>query len=166
MNPNAGEGGSNQPPTTPTAAVNSPLNATESNVADSNSLNKLEGVVAAAQEAANVAASPLQPTPQQAFEDQFGEKKAPATAPLASAPADLGTSPSTPDLNAALANIETSKDQDGTSVAPLVPGIDTIKDLLDKGPQVEQTPGDKLRQKISADIDAFLEEVTKDKVAA
>lgn len=105
--------------------------------------------------------SDLSPSVVQAPESTTPNTTSDAIPPTAE-PAATGS----PDLNAVLANIETSKDQDSTHVAPLVSGIDTIKDLLDKGPQVEQTPGDKLRQKISADIDAFLEEVTKEKAAA
>ncbi len=54
-------------------------------------------------------------------------------------------------------------------VAQLDPSINTVNDLLAQGPQVvevEKTPADELKDKISAAVDNFLEQVTKEKVAA
>ena len=98
MDPQGGEGNKNQSPVaTLTAVVDRPLNATvEPNVgSSSNPLDKLEGVVAAAQleAAAQAAPAPVQApvgSPQREFENQFGS--GPATPPVAeSAPGLIDT---------------------------------------------------------------------------
>lgn len=188
MSPN-GEGG-NQPPVPPTAApgVDNPLNPpAEPNIGTPDPLGTLESVVNAAKQAAAAQAASSQ-TPvdasKGAFEAQFGDpisvtSPVPESNSVPSGPA--------PDLDATLANLEPAPpvvENPSSAVAPLDPDINTVGDLLQKGPQVvenpspatatetiavaektpEQTPADKLRQKIAKDVDAFLEEVTKDKV--
>lgn len=150
MNPQGGEGNNNQLPTANTAAVvGPPLNATvESNVAASNPLDKLEDVVAAAKLEAGAVqpTTPIQAleeTPKGQFENQFGS--GPDTSPVAeSAPGLIDTT---------LANLGSTPPPAGENVsANIQPALETPKHL-------EQTPADKLRQKISANIDAFLGEV-------
>lgn len=153
MNPQGGEGNNDQLSTaTPTPVVDRPLNA--------DSLDKLEGVVAAAKLEAGAVqpTAPIQAleeTPKGQFENQFGS--GPASPPVAEVP----------ELN--------PTDLKETSVAQLDPSTKAVDDLLAKGPQVvenpnptveavapaEKTPADILKEKIAANIDAFLEEVTQ-----
>ena len=117
-------------------------------------LGNLEGVVPVAKPevAATQPTAPVQApkeTPKVQFENQFGS--GPATPPVAEVP-----------------EIK-QEDSKEAPVAQLDPSIKTVDDLLTKGPQVvevEQTPAEKLKQEIAATIDAFLEEVTKEKTAA
>ncbi len=142
MNPK-GEGGSQ--PTAPTAVADRPLNPASGpsvGAPSTNPLSNLEEVVAAAQQAAAAAAvQNPPPAPAEQFTAQFGS--AGTTPPAVETPADA-------------------------SVAPLNPNIKTVDDLLAKGPQTveavapaEKTPADKLKEQISASIDAFLADVTQ-----
>lgn len=167
MNPNAGEGGSNQPSITPAAPTAGPDVAAPADP----SLNNLEGVVKAAQDAvgAQAAAAPTLPqTPEQAaFVGQFDPTQ--STMPAAEPAPDL--------MSQAISSLETPSDQSSSPVAQLDPNIKTVDDLLTKGPQVvdstgvettpgQETPAEKLKKKIADSVDAFLEEVTKEKVSA
>lgn len=65
------------------------------------------------------------------------------------------------------------EEQFGSGVTPLDPSIKTVDGLLAKGPQTveavvpaKQTPAEKLKQQIAASVNAFLEEVTKEKIPA
>lgn len=167
MNPNAGEGNNNQSPVTNTATVvDRPLNTTaELNTGTPlNPLDKLESVVVAAQEAAAQ-------TPEGQFNNQFGE---PTTPPVAEP---------VPGLDTALANLESTPaafdaappaETPSSSVASLDPNINTVADLLAKGPQVveavapaEKSPADKLKEQVAASIDEFLAKVTtKEEITA
>lgn len=111
-----------------------------------NPLADLEDVVAAAQQEVAARAVSIQ-TSAEEFKAQFGSG---VTPPVTEIP-----SSSEP------------------SVASLDPSINTVDDLLVKGPQVveavappEQTPAEKLKKQISDSVDAFLEEVTKEKITA
>ena len=106
------------------------------------SLANLEGVVAAAQQAAAASPVPQTPaeTPEGQFMNQFGS--GPETPPVAEVP---------------------------VSVAPLDPSINTVDDLLARGPQTaesKKTPAEELKEDVSVAVEKFLEEVTKEKVAA
>ena len=156
----------------PTAPMGSPAD-----------VSRVEGLVAAAQEAVAVQTAnpvaPVQTSEQAAFATQFGPSE--STQPSAEPP-DL--------MTAALEGLGTPTPIADQPVAPtaenstdvkLDPSINTIDDLLKKGPQVvenpppaveaavvsEQTPADKLKEQIADAVDAFLlNEVTKDKVTA
>lgn len=111
--------------------------------------NGSDDVVAAAKLEAAASAAPLQTpaeTPKGQFENQFGSG---VTPPVAETPS--------------------------SSIAQLDPSIKTVDDLLTKGPQVienpnptveavapaEKTPADILKERIAANIDTFLKEITQ-----
>ncbi len=87
-------------------------------------------------------------TPEGQFEDQFGSGSAkPPVAESDSAVADNSTAPGL--IDTALANL-------GTTPPPA---------SSEASQQPEQTPENKLKQRISDAIDVFLQEATKDKAA-
>jgi hypothetical protein len=100
-----------------------------------NPLDKLEGVVVAAKLEAAQSAQ----TPTGQFMDQFGS--------VDTAPPAVGES--------SVADALVKDQTDGTVSSP----PDEV------APQPEQTPADILKEKIAGNIDAFLEEVTKEKTA-
>lgn len=161
----------------PTEPVNPGGGVAESPLATQNpaaspDISRVEDLVAAAQQAAAAQA------PKDQFVNQFGSGS--VTPPVAES--DSSVAEPAPDLMAtALANLEstlpeTAQKPEGpqsTLVSPLDPSINTVDDLLAKGPQVveavaspEETPAEKLKQEISDKIDAFLEETAKEKTPA
>lgn len=114
--------------------------ASEPNVAVSNPLDKLEGAVAAAQAAAAQ-------TPKGQFENQFGLGSATPTVAEPAPPAGGTSVPQPPTDN--LAPKQTQ------------PVVETLAQR-----EPEQTPAEKLKQQIADSVDAFLEEVIKERVAA
>jgi hypothetical protein len=170
MNPQGGEGSNNQPPVAnPAAAVDQSVGSPSA----SPSLASLEGVVAAAKEAAAIQTTePGQAPAKTQFTNQFGSEPAepvsePAPDLMTAALEGLGTTPTPPVA-------ENSTD------VKLNPNINTVDDLLKGGQQIttdsvppaeavapaEETPADKLKKQIAASVNAFLEEVTKEKTAA
>ena len=131
MNPQGGEGGNNQPPPPPPTA---PIVGSGVGVSSdpSNPLAGLEGVVAAAKEAAAA-----QTTPKAQFENQFGSPQ--PTTPSVTDIANLGTPPP----------LDTSTPQS----EPIQP-VETLTQ-----PEPEQTPAEKLKEQIANSVNAFLEEV-------
>ena len=148
MNPNNG-GVSGEAPKPPEAGNPNPIQGTGS-IADANPLSDLEKVVEAAQEAAATVPQTPTPgttpaeTPAKQFEKQFGSG---ITPPVAEEVSELKP-----------------EDSADVPVAPLDPNINTVDDLLAKGPQTveaEKTPADKLKKEIADSVEAFLAEVTK-----
>lgn len=144
MNSQGGEGNNNQSPTaTPTAVVDRNVTVEPNVEVSSNPLGKLEDVVAAAklEAAPRTTATGQTPaeTPKGQFLDQFGSGHA--------TPATPTTVESAPDLiDTALANVGDT------------PPAETPQ-------QPEQTPAEKLKQQIADSVNAFLEEVAKEKIA-
>jgi len=147
MNPQGGESNNNHP-AGQTAVLNRPLGIpvapTESSVGPSDPLANLQNVVDAARKDVASAApqAPTEETSQKAFQNQFGSG---ATPPVAELKPEDSTNP---------------------SVVQLDPSIETVDDLLAKGPQTvevsapaEKTPADILKEQIAASVDAFLEKV-------
>lgn len=168
MDPQGGEGNQTPPPTAPIV---------ESNVGVSNPLDKLEGVVAAAQqEAAASTAAPQQApeeTPKRQFVDQFGSGQAAPPVAGSNPPGlmdkalqGLGSEPSQAENNPSSTDVK------------LNPDINTVDDLLKEGQQITTTPAPEAAapaektpaqrwEELSSEVKAFLEEVTaKEKQAA
>lgn len=153
MDLQSGEGNNNQSPPAANAAavVNRPLDVG----VFSNPLDKPGNVDTA------VKLEAAAQTPTEQFKNQFGS--GPANPPTAES--------NVPDLmNQALANLETTSPAVGAtapqpSTDNLAPEQTQPAETLAQ-PDPEQTPGEKLKQQIAASVDAFLEEVTKEKVAA
>lgn len=174
MNPNVGE------PVNPSGVSDKPISVPPP--ATTPDISRVENLVAAAQqEAAAVQAAGTLPGqapvegPKKDFENQFGSGV--GTPPPASEPA--------PDLMAAalegLGTQTPPAENPSSTDVKLDPNINTVDDLLREGPKAvadstsqaeaeavvlsEQTPAQKW-EKLSDSVKAFLEEVTKEKVAA
>lgn len=155
----------------------SPIGAAPSQT-PSPDISRVEDLVAAAQqEAAAVAQAPTpaQTPAENDFAKQFGGVTSPVEPTSATTPP--AESNVADPMGQALAGLGTPSNvqpaveplSSEEPVAKLDESIKTMDDLLAKGPQTaeaEQTPAEKLKQQIAASVDAFLDEVTKEKVSA
>lgn len=129
-------------------------------------LSGLEDVVAAAEEAARIAGTPtVTPTPREQFSAQFGSGATPTVV----------ETPVLTDVKPPFTKVPAG----APSVAPLDPSIKTAEDLLKEVPQVvgnpdpvaeaalqpEQTPKEKLMEKISKIVDEYSVGEVREKAA-